>query len=54
MTEVGKCPKCDSLLTIDDIKQITLKISRMIEHGYVCKKCNYIIGFGARHLPGMT
>ncbi len=23
----------------------------MTEHAYVCKKCNYIIGFGARHRP---
>lgn len=50
LLEVGKCPKCDVLLTIDDIRQIALKISHTENYAYVCKKCSYIIGFGVKAL----
>lgn len=46
--EVGKCPKCDDLLTTDDIEQIELGLFPGRNYAYVCKKCRYIIGIGAK------
>jgi RNase P subunit RPR2 len=41
-----KCPKCDKELSGDDIEDIKIRGTRIQHFAYVCKKCNYIIGFG--------
>ncbi len=46
--DVGKCPKCDSFLTTNDIEQVELNLYPPKNYAYVCKKCNYIIGFGVK------
>ena len=48
--EIGKCPKCDAMLTDNDIECemlfLKLKGSRheVRVHYHICQKCNYIIG----------
>jgi RNase P subunit RPR2 len=47
-----KCPKCDRELKKDDIEcEIRFSTaSQFRDHIYVCKKCGYIIGFGASNV----
>ena len=44
---IGKCPKCDSVLTGDDIEDIRFRGRSRQHHAYVCLNCKYIIGFAA-------
>ncbi|MFX1475060.1 MAG: hypothetical protein ACFFCO_06275 [Promethearchaeota archaeon] len=43
--QIGLCPKCDNMLTKDDISQIRIKgWPRRCRSVFVCKNCQYIIG----------
>lgn len=47
MVKTMKCPKCGIPLHKDDIENIHLRGKIEKHYAYVCKKCDYIIGFGA-------
>lgn len=41
-----KCPKCDKELQDDDIEDVHFRGGVVGHYVYICKKCDYIIGFG--------
>ncbi|OLS13987.1 MAG: hypothetical protein RBG13Loki_2383 [Promethearchaeota archaeon CR_4] len=44
---IGKCPKCNSILRSEDIQDIDFRGFNRIHTAYVSQKCQYIIGFSA-------
>ncbi|MEM3403361.1 MAG: hypothetical protein QXJ17_02240 [Nitrososphaeria archaeon] len=44
---IGKCPKCDQWLNINDILDVNFRGGFEKHYAYVCKKCGYIIGFSS-------
>ena len=48
--ELGKCPKCDAVLTKEEVEVIRLHRTTMGSHFvYKCKLCDYIIGFSSMY-----
>jgi hypothetical protein len=45
--QIGKCPKCDAVLSNKDIDVVNFKGVVGEHNAYRCKNCNYIIGFSS-------
>jgi len=45
---LGKCPKCEKILSDKDVKDVWYKGKTRAHIAYICRKCEFIIGFALR------